>query len=244
MQAIWRAVTTPHAGDWLLAKPIASCGLKLDDETVRVSVGLRLGTNLCEAHTYVCGQRVTAQGHNGLSCIRGFGRQARHGVINDVIYRALTKAGYPTVKEPPGLVRSDGKRPDGLTLIPWRASPSLVWDAMVTDTLTASYLANTSTTAGATAEAVATRKQAKYQELSNTHVFIPLALETLGPINNTGMDFISDLARDLTRSTGDPREASFIFQRLSICVQRFNAVAFRGTFTDSGNRDYNTMTIV
>ena len=209
-----------------------------------MELGLRLGVNLCERHACVCGQRVTAQGHHGLSCIRGFGRQARHGVINDVIYRALTKAGYPTVKEPPGLVRSDGKRPDGLTLIPWRAGRSLVWDATVADTLAASYLLNTSTTAGAAAEAAATRKQAKYQELSNTHVFIPLALETLGPINNTGMDFISDLARDLTRSTGDPRESSFLFQRLSISVQRFNAVAFRGTFTDSENRDCNTMTIV
>src|SRR6218665_2536517 len=69
------------------------------------------------------------------------------------------------------------------------------------------------------------------------------SIETLGPINNTGMDFISDLARDLTRSTGDPRE-SFLFQRLSISVQRFNAVAFRGTFTDSENRNCNTMTIV
>ena len=66
----------------------------------------------------VFGQRVTAQGHHGLSCIRGFGRQARHGVINDVIYRTLTKAGFSTVKEPPGLIRSDSKRPDGITLIP------------------------------------------------------------------------------------------------------------------------------
>ena len=49
------------------------------------------------------------------------------------------------------------------------------------------------------------------------------------------MDFISDLARDLTPSTGDPRESSFLFQRLSIIIQRFNAVAFRGTFTDSEN---------
>ena len=81
-QARWRAVTAPHAGDWLLAMPIASCGLKLDDEAVKVAVGLRLGTNLCEPHTCVCGQRVTAQGHHGLSCIRSFGRQARHGVIN------------------------------------------------------------------------------------------------------------------------------------------------------------------
>ena len=75
--------------------PTASCGLKLDDEAMRVAVGLRLGTNLCEPHTCVCEQRVTAQGHHGLSCIRGFGRQARQGVINDVVYRALTKAGYP-----------------------------------------------------------------------------------------------------------------------------------------------------
>ena len=110
------------------------------------------------------------QGHHGLSCIRGFGRQARHGVINDVIYQALTKAGYTTVKEPPGLVRSDDKGPDGLTLIPWRAGRSVVWDATVADTLATSYIANTSGTA---AEAAATRKQAKYQELSNTHVFIP-----------------------------------------------------------------------
>jgi len=51
------------------------------------------------------------------------------------------------------------------------------------------------------------------------------------------MDFISDLARDLTPSTGDPRESSFLFQRLSISVQRFNAIAFQGTFTDSENRD-------
>src|SRR6218665_158220 len=128
--------------------PIASCGLKLDDEAVRVAVGLRLGANLFEPHTCVCDQRVTAQCHHGLSCIRGFGRQGRHGVINDVIYRALTKAGYPTGKEPPGLVRSDSKRPDGLILIPWRAGRSLVWDATVADTLAASYLANTSTTAG------------------------------------------------------------------------------------------------
>ena len=51
--ARWRAVTAPHAGEWLLAMPTASCGLKLDDEAVRVAVGLRLGTNLCEPHICV-----------------------------------------------------------------------------------------------------------------------------------------------------------------------------------------------
>jgi len=34
------AVASRHCGDWLLALPIASCGLKPDDEAVRVAVGL------------------------------------------------------------------------------------------------------------------------------------------------------------------------------------------------------------
>ena len=35
-----------HSGDWLLALPITSCGLRLDDEAVRVAVGARLGLSL------------------------------------------------------------------------------------------------------------------------------------------------------------------------------------------------------
>jgi len=37
------AATARHSGDRLFALPIASCGLKIDDEAVRVAVGLRLG---------------------------------------------------------------------------------------------------------------------------------------------------------------------------------------------------------
>jgi len=34
------ATVAPHSGDWLLALPIANCGLRLDDEAVRVAVGM------------------------------------------------------------------------------------------------------------------------------------------------------------------------------------------------------------
>ena len=43
-------VSAGHSGDWLQAFPMSSCGLRLDDEAVRVTVGLRLGTNLCVQH--------------------------------------------------------------------------------------------------------------------------------------------------------------------------------------------------
>ena len=45
-----------------------------------------------------------------------FGRMARHHEVNDLVWRALCKANVPSVKEPSGLVRDDGKRPD-LSLI-------------------------------------------------------------------------------------------------------------------------------
>ena len=40
--ASFLAASARHSGDWLFALPIASCGLKLDNEAVRVAVGLRL----------------------------------------------------------------------------------------------------------------------------------------------------------------------------------------------------------
>src|SRR6218665_2898198 len=72
-------------------------------------------------------------------------------------------------------------------------------------------------------------KNVKYSALLNTHVSVPLALETLGPINVTGQNFLRDLGRKLTTSTVDKRETCFLLQRLSVTIQRFNSVAFRGT---------------
>jgi len=47
-----------------------------------------------------------------------------HNVMNGIIFRLLSSAGIPASKEPTGLTRLDGKRPDGLTLVPWQgASP-------------------------------------------------------------------------------------------------------------------------
>jgi len=99
------AVTSPHSGDWLHALPLSGCGLMLDDKAIHIAVGLRLGANICEPHQCPCGASVDAKGLHGLSCKRGTGRSARHHALNDLLWRALSKADIPAVK-PEGAVGS------------------------------------------------------------------------------------------------------------------------------------------
>src|SRR5688572_26376717 len=90
------AVSAPHAGDWLYALPISSCGLRLDDESIRVAVGLRHGVNLCEPHPCPCSFQVDSRGTHGLACKQNSGRTARYRHLNDLIWRGLTRAGIPS----------------------------------------------------------------------------------------------------------------------------------------------------
>ena len=57
-----------------------------------------------------------------------------------------------------------------------------------------------------------------------------VAFETLYPINQSGVDFSSEIGRRLEQVSGDALERCFLLQRLSVTVQRFNSVAFRGSF--------------
>ena len=97
------------------------------------------------------------------------GEDASHQQINDLVWRALTRANIPAIKEPSGLLRSDGKRSDGLTQIPWQAGKCLILDVTIADTLAASFLASTSLTAGSAAETAA-KKIAKYTDPSRSHI--------------------------------------------------------------------------
>ena len=70
-----RASLTATSGAGLQALPISSVGLRMDDDVIRVAVGLRLGANLCEPHTCTCGVPVDARDTHGLApCKRSAGR--------------------------------------------------------------------------------------------------------------------------------------------------------------------------
>ena len=70
----------------------------------------------------------------------------------------------------------------------------MAWNATVVDTLAMSYLSISSTNVGNAAKAAAERKTAKYSALSSSHIFIPVAVETLGSINEAGDSFLAQVA--------------------------------------------------
>ena len=107
---------------------------------IRVAVGYRLGLRTCEPHTCPCGKDVHTRELHGLSCRRSSARKQRHAHLNYVIWRSITRAQIPVAKGPMGLSRTDGKRPDGATLIPWSRGKLLAWNVTVSNTFLESRL--------------------------------------------------------------------------------------------------------
>ncbi len=134
------AAMDKNSGAWLQALPISSIGLRLDNPSLRIAVGLRLGTAICAPHhCQFCGAEVSSLGLHGLCCRKSEGRHSRNASLNDIIKRSLSTAGISSRLEPPGLSCSDGQRPDGMTLVPWSSGHPLVWDATCPDTFASSY---------------------------------------------------------------------------------------------------------
>ena len=223
------AASSTESAAWLSALPVATIGNLLDDSSLRISVGLRLGAVICTEHVCVCGQKVDKYGHHGLSCKKSRGRFARHSALNEAIQRSLGSAHITSVLEPVGLDRGDGKRPDGLTIFPWRYGKALVWDVTVVDTLAQSYVAATSQLAGSAADAAESRKQRKYAALEHQFIVQPVGFETMGSWGAGAKAFLTDVGNRVKQATGNLRALEFLRQRVSIEIQRGNAASVMGT---------------
>jgi hypothetical protein len=75
-----------------------------------------------------------------------------------------------------------------------------------------SYLHLTTTLAGAAADLAASRKISKYQDRASSYLVVHVAMETMGPMNSSGAEFIK-FSRKSAQQSGDPRETSFFWQR-------------------------------
>ena len=68
------------------------------------------------------------------------GRFSRHATLNSLIKHTLGSLDLPSMLERRGLYRTDGKRPDGVTMISWEMGKQLVVDVTVVDALAPSRL--------------------------------------------------------------------------------------------------------
>ena len=138
--------------------------------------------------------------------------------------------------EPRGLYRTDGKRPDGVTMIPWEMGKQLVWDVTFVDALASSRLNQGSLcNPGTTATETEARKIEKYRELKdNGYIFQPVDLEVQGSSGESSEIFITRLCKMLCRSHNDQRAGSFLKQRIPMALHIGNADCVLGTVS---NRD-------
>ena len=160
-------------------------------------------------------------GHHGLSCKKSRGRQARHSSLNDAVQRSLGSAHVTSILEPVGLDRGDGKRPNGLTIFPWKFGKALVWDVTVVDTLAQSYVATTSQQAGAAADAAENRKQRKYHALENRFIVQPIGFETMGSWGTGAKAFRTEVGTRVKQATGNVRSMEFLRQRVSMEIRLY-----------------------
>ena len=155
------------------------------------SFGLRLEAKLCEAHQRIYGTLVDARSLHGVSCRRSAGGQPRHGLLNDTIWHAMNKASVQSTKEPTGLQRSDGKRPDGITLIPWAKGRCLTGCHGTGYIRGFTYCINMLSPAAA--EHAMTLEKQKYATLSQTYEFVPPEIETSEVFNFEGLEFVKEI---------------------------------------------------
>jgi len=103
----------------------------------------------------------------------------------------------------------------------------------VVHTLAASYIQRSAVEAGRASSAASERKSAKYSNVAASHMFYPVAVETLGVLAEEAHEFISEIGRRGSLSTADPCEMTFLYQQISMAIQHFNAVCLSNTFTIS-----------
>ena len=231
------AVASEHSSDWLNAAPVPTMGLKLDDMTLRIACGLRLGTPIIHPHKCVCGNVVDKTGRHGLSCTNTKGTIPRHQHVNDILKRALGSAQVVATTEPVGLSRNDGKRPDGLTLFPWSRGRCVVWDYTCHDTLAPSYFMMASQEAGSVASEAEKEKFTHYEDLSASYTVVPVGTETLGSWGPSGLKFVKEIGQRIEEHTGDKQSTTHLFQRISMAIQRGNSISIRGTVPDAKSLD-------
>ena len=184
---------------------------------------LRLGAPVISKCSCICGATNDNFGNHVLTCPNIRSRHTCHQTCNKVIKEALKSAGVPSTLEPRGNSRNDGKRPDGVSLLPWCRGRVVAWDFAYTHKLTISNLRLATSDGPAVATEAEYRKRGHYSALPEHTILGPVAIEKLGGIGKGSYVFLRTIGLRMKLLSTEPRSFAFLLQRLGIEVQNGNA---------------------
>lgn len=193
------AASTKEFSAWLHALPAASLGNLLDNDSLRITLALRLGAPVGTRHKCRCGAVVEETGHRGLCCVKNAEKLSRHNALNEIIWRALVLCNIVAVLEPQGVDRDDGKRPDGLKQVPWKVGKQMVCYATCIDTVSASHLEFSTLKPGLAAKNAEGRKFLTYCSLERFFSLCLLGFETLSSWGTSAVALVSDIGKSFWR---------------------------------------------
>ena len=62
-------------------------------------------------------------------------------------------------------------------------------------------------------------------------------------MNIAAYSFLAELGRKISDVSGDDRESSYLFQQISVLIQRYNAILLHESFTDENRPDQWPLTV-
>ena len=83
--------------------------------------------------------------------------------------------------------------------------------------------------AGKTANKAEELKLKKYSELHKDYHVVPVAIETFGSIGTHGKKLIEEIGNMIIEKSGEKRSKFYLYQRLSMAVQRGNVASVLGS---------------
>lgn len=224
------------ASGWLTAIPF--CGsLTLSNEEFCTAALLRLGLPIpacVSAGSCVCGKPMDDLGRHALVCSKAGWLQRRHDNLRDTFVDILKSAGLSTKIEVIGLFGENSERADILVHRYVDGRPLLL-DITVTTPHTSVENTGASDGQGHSARSREQQKDKKYRlsARNNGYLFEPLAFETFGLIGKQAWGVLEQTAKiagsEVSLRQGVPFPTfvhSFLHhaaQRLSVCLQKFNA---------------------
>ena len=121
-----------------------------------------------------------------------------------------------------GLAPDDGKRPDGVTVLPFERCLPMAWDATITHTCSSSNLHETAVLAGAGAAAAKVRKEAKYSSLADRVQFRDVEIETIGAFGPSAHRLVDEIAGRIESRTGVAGARVILYRHIAAAVQTGN----------------------